>query len=201
MSAKAHDPGGKRSMPLQGDVTADAEFSECGRYRYWLSRFWVSSGPLFGCRRPPSGRIEDLEADLRSVRAIAWLAMNPSQADLTVDDPTVRREIGFSRAWGYEGLVKFNVLPYRASYPSDIPCDPQEARPARNLEVIRRLAPCFDRLVLACGDLPKPHRYAFDETLDAIAGLGPELVYFSKTQRGFPVHPLYQKKTATLQLW
>ena len=29
-----------------------------------------------------------------------WVMLNPSTADESVDDPTIRRVVGFSRAWG-----------------------------------------------------------------------------------------------------
>lgn len=201
MSSKLHNPGGKVCLPMLPGVHGDAEFSACGKHRFWLSRVWRGAGALFSPPRAPTGSIVDLEAELSGMRAIGWIAMNPSQADVDVDDPTVRREIGFSRAWGYDGLVKFNVLSYRATKPADLPNGLVLARPARNLDVIVRLAPRFDRIVLACGNLPEPHRSAFQETLDVLAPLGVPLFHFGKTQFGFPKHPLYLAETTPLLSW
>lgn len=51
--------------------------SSCEDYRYTLTRFW-------GGRDHPA-------------RSLAFLMLNPSTADHTVDDPTIRRCMGFAR--------------------------------------------------------------------------------------------------------
>lgn len=55
------------------DVERSAVVSPDGRYRYLLERRW-GNGP-----------------------AIVWVMLNPSMADATVDDPTIRRVVSFSR--------------------------------------------------------------------------------------------------------
>lgn len=40
MTHEAHDPGGKVRTRLPEGMIGAAGFSECGRYRYWLSRQW-----------------------------------------------------------------------------------------------------------------------------------------------------------------
>lgn len=67
-----------------------------GQYRWTLRRAW-GSGP-----------------------SILWCGLNPSTADGKVDDPTMRREIGFSFRWGFGSLVKVNLYPYRSSKPSEM---------------------------------------------------------------------------------
>jgi hypothetical protein len=60
-------------------MKSNAVISECGRYRYRLYREWAQS------ERMP----------------IMWVMLNPSTADASIDDPTIRRCIAFSKAWGY----------------------------------------------------------------------------------------------------
>lgn len=57
-----------------------AEISDCGRYRYRLSRWW-------GDKDDPD-------------RAV-FVMLNPSTADASNDDPTIRRCIGFAQSHGY----------------------------------------------------------------------------------------------------
>ena len=78
-------------MQLKGESVTDyasttAEFSEDGRYRYYLTRRWDK------CRYP-----------------IIFAMLNPSTATAEIDDPTLRRCIGYARKWGYGGLIVVNL--------------------------------------------------------------------------------------------
>ncbi len=74
----------------------DAEFSEDRVYRYRLTRRW-NHGPR-----------------------LVVIGLNPSTADETQDDPTVRRCIGYARDWGFAGLVMMNLFAYRATDPREL---------------------------------------------------------------------------------
>ena len=54
-----------------------AAFSRCGRYRWWLRRQWREEAAT-----------------------LLFIGLNPSSADGSRDDPTLRRLIGFAGAWG-----------------------------------------------------------------------------------------------------
>lgn len=58
-----------------------AVLSECRRYRYVLRRYWGDG--------------------LSGGRAAIFIGLNPSTADEASDDPTIRRCIGFAKAWGF----------------------------------------------------------------------------------------------------
>lgn len=79
-----------------GGVQRDALVSECGRYRWWLTRTWAP-GPR-----------------------VVFVMLNPSTADAREDDPTIRRCIGFARAWGFGGVAVANLFPWRATDPDDL---------------------------------------------------------------------------------
>src|ERR1700721_1892011 len=81
-------------------VSKSAEISECGQYRWWLRRSWV--------RR-------DSET-----KTVCFVMLNPSVADGIVDDPTIRRCIGFTRSWGYSVLSVRNLFPFRATEPRSL---------------------------------------------------------------------------------
>lgn len=77
-----------------------ARFSPCRSYRYSLWRDGLG----------PSGM----------KRHAMFVGLNPSTADETNNDPTVRRCIAFARAWGYGALCMTNLFAFRATKPSDM---------------------------------------------------------------------------------
>ncbi len=78
------------------EPTAGAELSDCERYRYRLSRTWGIG------------------------ERMAWVMLNPSTADASVDDPTIRRCMSFARREGYNGIEVVNLFAYRSPNPSDL---------------------------------------------------------------------------------
>ena len=46
--------------------------------------------------------------------------LNPSTADETADDPTIRRCVGFARDWGHSALIVVNLYSLRATRPRDL---------------------------------------------------------------------------------
>ena len=58
-----------------------------GCYRYLLWREWESNASR-----------------------ITFIMLNPSRADATVDDPTIRRCLGFAQDWGYGSLYHFSKV-------------------------------------------------------------------------------------------
>lgn len=75
---------------------SDASISPCGRYRWSLTRIW---------NEKPDARL------------VGWNALNPSKADAKINDPTIEKEIAFSQRWGFDGLVKTNLYPWRETSP------------------------------------------------------------------------------------
>jgi hypothetical protein len=67
----------------------DCIFSVDRRYRFVLKHTWE---PLF----PP--------------KLCTWIGLNPSIADETQLDATLRRIRAFSAAWGYNGFIKTNLF-------------------------------------------------------------------------------------------
>lgn len=93
-------------------LDGDAVISPCGLYRYWLER-----GP-------------------KSSPFVAWVLANPSTADASMDDPTVRKARGFTQRWGFERFVFVNVFAYRSTDPKGLigvkdPVGPENERHIR----------------------------------------------------------------------
>ena len=88
------DPRLRHDRPLPMQIKRSAVLSACGTYRWSLSRWW-GPGPI-----------------------LPWIMLNPSTADADIDDPTLHRIIGFSWRWGFDGLLVFNVFPFRSPKPA-----------------------------------------------------------------------------------
>lgn len=156
-------------------TTADqyaAEISPCGQYRYALGRRWGDGG------------------------TVAFVMLNPSTADATMDDPTIRRCMGFAKAWGYGGLVVANLYAYRATKPADLWKAANPIGP-NNDEHLARVAAGCDQIVAAWGVNARPDRIA--EVL-ALPGMD-RLTALALTKDGQPRHPLYLRGDLVPQPW
>lgn len=83
------------------DIASDAGavISEDGLYRYGLWRRW------------------DSDYEHRNRTAAVFIMLNPSTADASKDDPTIRKCRGFAQRWGCGGLVVVNLYAWRATEP------------------------------------------------------------------------------------
>lgn len=176
----SHDAGGKSRLAMLPGTVGDAEISDCGRYRLWLSRAWEAS--------PDSPHSYAL-----------WIGMNPSVAEADVDDPTIRREIAFTKAMGISSYVKCNVMDYRATDPKALLT--VAPRSPGNLECIVRHAECAARVILAYGALPQKLRRYADDVVTALRRRSITTWCMGKTANGSPRHPLYLPGTAQLESW
>jgi hypothetical protein len=114
--------------------------------------------------------------------------MNPSTADEQENDPTIRKDIGFSARQGFGGLLKLNVGAYRST-------DPRKMRKAANpigyentSEHLRDYFQkfCARQFVAAWG---KNGNY-FQGQCQAIFEEFPEAMCFGQNSDGTPRHTL-----------
>lgn len=164
-----HDPGGLVRLALPPDVTGEAIFSPCGRYRTVLARAWT--------KQPR--------------RWLMWCGMNPSTADGQEDDPTVQRECTRTRSLGYDGYLKVNVLDYRATHPKDLLGPGVVANSAANHPTIMRLATISEAVVMAHGNLHARFVPWADNLTHELIGDGHRLLCLGQNKNGSPKHPLY----------
>ncbi len=82
-------------------IKRSAKLSDCGHYRYTLRRAWHLN-----------------RADKSTT--ITFIGLNPSTADASIDDPTLRRCMSFSDKWGYKTLYMVNLFGYRATDPKKL---------------------------------------------------------------------------------
>lgn len=156
-------------------MIASAVLSPCGRYRYRLRRTWDTG-----------------------VQVLGFVMLNPSTADATTDDPTIRRCIGFARDWGFGGLAVANLYAYRATKPADLWLAEDPVGP-ENDEHLAALFTASDvgMVVAAWGANARPDRVT---EVSALPG-AVTLHALGLTKDGAPRHPLYMPKTATPTPW
>ncbi len=146
-----------------------AIISACGKYRYRLERTVGMEGPVYG-----------------------FFGINPSTADASVDDATVRKWIGFTKAWGGSRFIVGNVFAYCATEVKalanveDAFGDEIGDHTTAIIEDADILVPCW-----GCVDKVPPRlQFAFDVLMDALLSSGKPVKHFGLTKDGYPKHPL-----------
>jgi hypothetical protein len=162
---------------------ADALISRCGTYRYWLTRTWAAV-----C--PPSERL-------------VYVMLNPSTADASVDDPTIRRCVGFAKGAGFGGLVVVNLFALRATDPGQLETFPGDVVGPGNDEHILASAMAYGRVCVAWGDYPYPSvrpvvRQRPHAVILMLRAASIDVFALALTKKGYPRHPLYLKGDSTL---
>lgn len=157
-----------------------AIISPCGTYRYHLSRDLGRPGPT-----------------------VALLGVNPSTADATVNDATIRKDLGFGARLGWGRIVKGNKFAYRATDVRELraAADPVGPENDHHLRAIIRDAD----IVVACwgplSKLPKNLRARWLEVVAFAAAAGVQLQCFGTSQDGQPRHTLMLAYDTPLRLW
>lgn len=149
-------------------IVADAVISDCGKYRYRLTRTWDAA-----------------------LRPACFVMLNPSTADSSKDDPTIRKCVGFAKLWGCGGIVVVNLFAWRATDPADMKLAGRQAQGVENDWHIREAVIACDPVVCAWGTNGSfLDRDLAVKELIRLAGL-PWGKCLGKTKDGHPKHPLY----------
>ncbi len=155
------------------DPATGARFSRCRKYRYALWRQWDDGDDGFAM----------------------FVGLNPSTADESKNDPTVRRCIGYAMDWGYSGLIMTNIFAYRATLPPDMKAQTDPVGPGNN-KALTQLATEAKVVVAAWGI-----HGAYLQRGSAVRKMLPRLNVLRLTKDGHPCHPLYLPKTLIPQPW
>jgi len=149
-------------------TSQNARFSKCKSYRYSLVRSWNEG----------SGKA-------------VFIGLNPSTADQREDDPTIRRCVGFARAWGCSSMEIVNLFAYCATKPEDLK---RAAKPiGRNNDRWIATAISEATLSIACWG----NHGEFLGRSESIRERHRELLCLGINASGTPKHPLYIKATQT----
>ncbi len=154
-------------------LNAGADFSEDRQYRYALWRIWDETKPL-----------------------VMFIGLNPSTANETENDPTIRSVERISKANGYGGFYMMNCWAY-------ISTDPEKLRDHRWNELICEWndnmlttikAKCKD-VVFAWGSFAIVKETGRDKEL---LEMFPNAKALFINKNGSPKHPLYCKSDTKL---
>jgi len=129
---------------------------------------------------------------------VCFIMLNPSTADESIDDPTIRRCMDFTRRWDQGELVVVNLFAWRSSDPSALLVADDPVGPD-NATYIMLAAACSSTVVAAWGAIhPKYGRWALH-----VAGLFTEtrLSCLGRTKAGWPRHPLYVAAQTPLETY
>jgi hypothetical protein len=154
-------------------IRSAAGISDCGKYRYWLTRVWDDSLPV-----------------------VVFVMLNPSTADASIDDPTIRRCIAFAKLWSYGGLTVVNLYAWRATDPSELPKAVDPVGPQNDTAI--KVAVEGRDVVCAWGaHMPRSRRPSV--VMGILTANARSVACLGCTSSGRPRHPLYLKADSQRQ--
>lgn len=124
-----------------------------------------------------------------------FVMLNPSTADASEDDPTIRRCIEFAKREGCARVQVVNLYAFRATSPEEMLAEPSRVGPDNAMHLKRALS-LHRYPVLAWGNNAEPALEKSFELLIKEVGCTPRCL--GKNQGGQPKHPLYLKKVTPL---
>lgn len=149
-----------------------AVFTDARTHRLYLWRRWNKEGPW-----------------------VMFIGLNPSTADERLNDPTVRRCIGFAVKWGYGGMFMCNVFTLVSTDPKKLNAETPIAMGAHlAMRVIRNRC---EEAVAGWGNLITQVR-AGEERVERIKRDLSPLYCLGMTKQGHPRHPLYMPYSSQL---
>jgi hypothetical protein len=144
-----------------------ATLSDDGMYRYWLCRRWRGGGAR-----------------------VCFVMLNPSTADAELDDPTIRRCIGFADRWGYEALDVVNLFAFRTTFPAELRLFRGDPIGFENDYYIR-YSVMAARLVICAWGQHGRYLDRGEQVLKLIRGCDVQPMALRVNSDGSPAHPLY----------
>lgn len=159
-----------------------AIISPCGAYRYTLHRH--------------------IPSVLRWVRPCLFVMLNPSIADATADDPTIRRCIGFAKREGCTELTVVNLFALRATDPKELTKHPDPFGPESERHVREQCEKHqqIGYIIAAWGAHPMASGHKDSSVVKSLLRNTGALC-LGMTSAGHPRHPLYIKNDQPLIPW
>lgn len=146
-----------------------AVFSRCRKYRFMLWRFWDNSKPK-----------------------VMFIGLNPSTANESENDNTIKKVIKIARNNGFGGVYMLNCFPYISTQPGDMvdfyETDFHDYEDMENMHTLLDVSKRCSEVVFAWGNF----KVAIERG-KAIAGYFPIAKALHINRNGSPKHPLYCK--------
>jgi len=163
-----------------GEGRMSAVISKCGQFRYRLEREIGLSGPV-----------------------AAVIMVNPSTADASLDDATIRRVVGFGKRFGWSKVLVGNVFAFRAT---DVGALAEAKDPVGpdNLAHLTDILNQAETTIVAWGPLaklPSNLRQQWKEVVRISNELGKPLQCLASAKDGHPRHPLMLSYEAVPFSW
>lgn len=160
------------TRPLRRDAVMSVDL----RYRFELTREWNPDLPRLG-----------------------FVMLNPSTASALVDDPTIRRCMGFADRNGFGSIMVRNLYAFRATQPAEVFKLPMRERMGGNERYLAKITEELEPTVCAWGVLGgAPGK----EVARQLTQAGSRLFHLGGlTNDGHPRHPLYLRGDAPLNRW
>lgn len=151
-------------------MNGKATISACGTYRYLLSR--------------------QLAENVKKYKPVLFIMLNPSTADATEDDKTIRRCKKFALREGGSHLFVINLFALRATDPDELKAHKDPVGEGNDFYIKDHTTYTkLDRgiVIAAWGANP----FARDRAADVIKKYGRSFKCLGKNKDGSPRHPLY----------
>lgn len=164
------------------NLQRSAIISPCGLFRYRLWRAWGSGTP----------------------KTMHFVMLNPSKADANVDDPTIRKCMGFAAQSGFNQIRVVNLFAYRATDPHDLAANGWQQGPDNDyflLDAARDLAEALphEPLVFAWGAQVRKRQDIADRAVAMMQAVGARAYVLRLLDDGTPAHPLMLLYTCKLK--
>ena len=160
----------------KGDAASVAEYSDCEKYRYKLTRIWDPAG-----------------------RKVLFVMLNPSTATEVQNDPTVERCERRARTLGYGGFRVTNIFAWRDTDPKAMRAALDPVGPANDAAILDGTA--WANTVVAAWGTHGAHldRGAHVEAL--LRASAQPVYHLGITKDGHPKHPHYISYSEQPRLW
>ena len=143
---------------IKNNILRNATLSNDKKHRYKLSRHWDLNKPQ-----------------------ILYIMLNPSIGNESIDDPTIRRLLSFTKKFDYGGFFVGNLFTYITPNPKTL--NTSIGLTNKNLNVLTNLAAKVDKVIYAWGN--------YIEEPNELKKFISNPMCFGKNINGTPKHPLY----------